>query len=106
MPKLSKFTESTRKIAVKIEDETINLTVKPSAWTLELEALQLEPVASGEDAKKRITNMFMQIVIAWDITDEDGEPLPITYDNLVQFPSYLLVAIMEEVKKAITFRKG
>lgn len=102
--KLKDLRQATRTAKFTYAGEEINLTCRPaSPWARvafnEVAALANKPAAPNEDWQQLTARLeedgavmtdyitvIAELVTAWDVLGEDGQPLPITADTIARFP--------------------
>lgn len=99
MAKLSSWTQRTIAARVVVDETEINLQVRPNKQTPEAELRLLE--AQGTADLGPLFDHFCELVAEWDITDDDGNVLPIGHETLAIFPSRLLMEIIRQVQVRI-----
>lgn len=84
---------------IKNDKRTLNIntmwgdcevTYKPSALTPTIE----DELRAADDTRVLI-DVLCDMLMAWDVVDEDGQPLPLTPEVLSTIPNALLGAIMQ-----------
>ena len=86
---------------VAFEGDALHITYRPLFYTVEeLEKLVADE-ASGEKKiePSRIIDLVQQMIITWDLTEENGEPIHLTdRARLKQLPSSVFTVILQTVK--------
>lgn len=94
--KLSDLAKETKKLAVVYKtpasEFTINIEYRTQAVTPGFLA-EIQEV----DLMDRIAFQFERVVKAWDVTDDDDKPIPITKDGLKDIPVYLLGSLLDAI---------
>lgn len=95
MPKLSRMTEALRTVKVTIGGEDYHLTYRLGAINSELSDWALE--SSSERGALR--QWLERVVSAWDVTDDNDQPVPITREAMEQneFPVPAMIAFREAI---------
>lgn len=90
-----------RSLKVPFEGEELNISYRPSSYSVE----ELEKLVSDEEsgAKKiepsRIIDIIQQMVITWDLTEDNGEPIHLSdRQRLKQLPTSIYTVILQTVK--------
>lgn len=76
----------------------LKITYRPSSFTVaELDEIR----STAEKNPKRLIESILNIVIEWDLTDDDGEtPVPLTLDGIYGVvPSSILTGIIKAVNE-------
>jgi hypothetical protein len=92
--------KETRDLAVTLGDQTLTVTYKPRYHTLALEEeLTALPGTAAFNAA-----VFCRMVVAWDLVDAQGKPVPITVEAIrdmgipSQVISLAIDAIVEDMR--------
>jgi hypothetical protein len=90
-----------------IEGEEVEITFRPHLVTPELRAKWTRQI---QDDQKDESNdgaasdydckLLSNVLIDWNLT-ADGEPFPLTYDNLLKLPDTLTVRLVRELFEAV-----
>lgn len=75
--------------------ESLEIVYRPHVWTPEWEEL-----LSGDDGEKGSDSLALaleELIVSWDVLDENDEPMEIKADNLVVLPSPFLLFCMKEI---------
>lgn len=72
--------------------ETFTVTYKPSEYTLAVQS-GIDNPDTDETSNEKLINLLTNMLTAWDVLDEKGDPLPITPEILADLPVALLGAI-------------
>ena len=99
MPKISSWTQRTIPATATIDDVTISLKVRPNVMTPENELALLEAQGTRE-ALEPLFSFFKDFVAEWDITDEEGDTLPICDAVLRAMPSRIIMEIIRQGQEA------
>jgi hypothetical protein len=87
-----------RETAVEYEGESAQIVYRPSAYTPETEDGLRGAVESGRPARGLAT-VLSQVLLEWEVVDDDGNLLPVTLELMMQMPNAFLVAISNAVSK-------
>jgi hypothetical protein len=63
-------------------------------WERELRAAQ------REDDSEKVSDLILSVFIAWDVVDDNAQPVELTTDLLLDLPSKAMVALIEGMIKA------
>lgn len=89
------------------------LTVPTAAGDLHLqyvaERITRDDIAAVTDAQalgavalQDATAVYLaKVIVGWDLTDDDDQPLPVTADNMAALPVFLTVAISTAIGEAM-----
>lgn len=78
------------------EERTLNLVVNPTALTPAMEAEMQKATDVGQ-----IVGFITSLVLEWDLLDDDGKPLELTYEGIKDVPIMLLGLIVNGIGKHI-----
>lgn len=90
---LANIKNDKRTITAKTIWGDVEVTYRPSALTPAVE----DELRNATD-NVVVCEKFVEMVTAWDVVD-DGKPFPLKADALMQFPSALLNAILQECRE-------
>lgn len=85
----------TRRVAVPVAGETLEVEYRPTALTPGLIAWLRGIEADGQP--ERLAEVLCQVVIGWDLLGDDGAPLPVTEEVARELPLRLLGVIVRAV---------
>ena len=90
--------DKVRKVVVEWDDDTLAVEYRPGASTVET-AIALQEAIKDEDGSPTLAMVesFQEMVVSWDLLDEDDKPYPITTETLRKLPTYFLVEIMHAI---------
>jgi hypothetical protein len=98
--KLSQLVENRRTVTIPIGSGEITLGYNPAGVTPRMFAM-IEEVQQEADNARVVTmtmaRMLTQMVTDWDVTDDDGEPLPLTAAAMMDVPIQILSRICEVI---------
>lgn len=96
----------TRTLAVKVDDETLNVTVRPLGLSQDTQSrlIHLETVLEKEDATAEevdrvlaaIPKALSETVVSWDLTI-DGEPVSTDYETIRALPLDVVRFLFETI---------
>ena len=93
--RLSELFSETKVLPVAIGDSELSVTYRPQAITPEMmDRMTTAANAPGEAIVKTVVDL----VVAWDLTDDSSAPYPVTLDNVRKLP----VSFLATITKAIT----
>src|SRR5262245_63155121 len=95
MPKLGQLVETTKRLVVLFGDVKLKIAYRPSAVTPRFQKAVARAQAEG-DLDALILEPLCRLLASWDLTDDDGQALPIEADTLADLPVPILVARSEE----------
>jgi hypothetical protein len=103
MPKVSSYTSKTRRLVIPFEeddDEPLTVVYRPRG--LKTETLtQLQAAKATEQFDQLVCVQIIALVESWDLTDEDGTPVPITPESLAAIPVTLLSHVFDKINEDI-----
>lgn len=89
MPYLSKL-GARRTVSVTYDGETIEVTFKPAVvnadWQERIQGLE-------KNDQTGYLKLLAEVLVAWDVLDDEGQPLPPTAELMRQFPTDLLYEV-------------
>lgn len=94
--KLSNISKRTASVTLTLEDETLNLTVRPYLLTTETE----RSIEKAEDQATALLDFIVEYIAVWDLEGEDGQPVPL--DRAVieaTVPSAILLWMLTEARR-------
>lgn len=74
-------------------EDVLSVRYSPHRMTPLKEMAFLDAVRSDE-ATRATVELLADVVVGWDLLDDDGRPLPTDYATLSGMPSALLMAVM------------
>jgi hypothetical protein len=94
-----KLSELIKTEEIKIPETDLVITVKTElSWVEELEARKIEdPVEKGK-------YMLENIIIEWNIKDDDGKNLPVSAEALSKLPASIMFPISDRVQELVRSR--
>lgn len=90
MPKLSELRAASRTVSVSVDGGSIAVRYRPNVYTAGF---------LSELADKSVSEALCSLLTGWDLTDDDGEEIPITPAVLADLPLPLLQAIWRAVQE-------
>jgi hypothetical protein len=103
--KLSQLVEDRRELAIAVGSGSIVLGYNPSGVTPRMMAMADE-AQKGNVGVATLCAMLAPMLVDWDVTDDDNNPLPLTADGLQDIPFGILVKIMTEIGEDISVPKA
>ena len=96
MPRMAEMIPEYATIGVPIGDETLTVVYRPHAMTLKVHHL-LATAPAATDLRASLLGPLVALLHSWDLTDDDGAPIPIDADTLVGLPLPFLTAILTAI---------
>lgn len=96
--RLSQLMSNEKALEVEINGDILKITYDPSAFTAEAE----DRYAAQRETQRNIGAMAEALdvlLLKWDLTDDDGEPLPINVETLRTLPGEFLGRVMEAINE-------
>lgn len=93
---LAQLKGNIRTINVTYFSDNLAVTYRPSELTPQNQSAIQDRIDEGE-AKNILVETLCQVMITWDVMDEDDKMLPITPETLANAPGPLLLAISEAI---------
>jgi hypothetical protein len=89
-----------RPLTVEFEGDTLNITYRPSSYSVaELEKLVDDDAAGKKPQPVRIIEMMQQMIVTWDLLEENGEPIDVqNTERMKELPTSIFTTIMQTVK--------
>lgn len=85
-------------VLVELDGDTFTVHVRPSALTPKLRS----DLRENESAEEGLVQMIAATAVRWDLlTEEGGEPYPLTADALRELPIELLGAVANAIGAAL-----
>lgn len=73
----------------------LNVVYTPAAYTV----AELEELQKAERDTSRIIKSVQDVVLEWDLTDDDGQPVPLTTEALRHVPTSIFMQIIRAVNE-------
>lgn len=81
-------------------DESVSIVFDANKQTLRNELKAKREIEAGNT--EAIVDQLAGLLVSWDVVDDDGKPVPLTKDVLLDLPSKVIVAISEGIGEAST----
>lgn len=101
MPKLDAIAGSESTLTVPFGPDRLSVSYRPAAVTAAL-IEQLASVDQDAPIGDAVLRPLSQLLVSWDLTTNDGEPIPTTVDGLRRVPLTILTRVAEAVAGAIS----
>jgi hypothetical protein len=97
---VDKFMSKQVNLTILIDDEEVKLAYQPNKFTPELaatllniESTESEPLAMAAEVQRKLHQMFMEVVVAWDVVAKEGDikPIPLTLKGLQSIPGLFML---------------
>jgi hypothetical protein len=96
--KLSELAAPVQRLTVDYYGSPVRIGYRPGVMT-PLEEEKLAEARKAGETTDALVELMARLMVEWDVTDDDGAPLPITPETLMPFPSALLLRIMSAVQE-------
>ncbi len=93
--KISQATAEEKPLAVKFGEATLNVVYRPLTYTV----TELEKMEAGDARAAQVVDSMLRLLVSWDLTDEDENPVPLTEEALREVPTHIFTGIMQAVGK-------
>ena len=110
--RLSEIFSERKTVSVPVGEGNLSVTYRPGAITPQLldQIGSLAGIEEGGDDSMAMVNAFSSVastavamvekaVVEWDLTDDNGNPYPLTTDALRQLPLQFLLTITKAINK-------
>ncbi len=85
-----------RTVTIPIDDETITITYRPGGFTPDTED-RLREYADDQRGGAALVAMLADVLVEWDVLDDDGKPLRPTAENLRRLPTMFLGQVAQVI---------
>lgn len=99
MPITAKGRTRHEEITLHHGGEEALITINPSALTTAVQ-IELQEIDDPAEQTRFLIDILCDLVIQWEIEDEDGEPLPIEPASLMDLESRLVWSIYTAIREA------
>ena len=99
--KFSALINRTASIVVPYRNDEINVTFFTEKLTPTYKAQLLKMADEQADLEAEV-RMLADLIQTWDVLGEDDEPVPVTYEFLLQCPYAFLAAVAQAIQAHIT----
>lgn len=101
MPKLSAIANDKTKLTVPLgQDEELKVTYRPSRMTPRLME-QVQQAEKDGSISGALLAPLAELLVSWDLTDDEEEPIPTTVEALSGVPFVILRHVLEAVAAAM-----
>lgn len=66
------------------------------------EELQLDELRTGDGAERRGFELMTSLLVAWNIEDDQGQPVPPTFEGVCSQDSVMIGAVIDALKAAVS----
>jgi hypothetical protein len=105
MVRLSQLVEERRELTIPVGGGTIHLGYTPSGVTPRMMAMADE-AQRGTVSVEQLCTVIAPMLLDWDVTDDEGAPLPLTAGGLQDVPLAILVRVMTAIGEDIAVPKA
>lgn len=113
MPRLSNMVGDTGKVEIPVPgDEPLIVEYRRGVMTprrqIKMLTMQRQlqsqdgKIAAGADALNGLCEMMADLVVSWNLTDDDRQPIPITTEAMLDVDLSILTAIVEEIGRGMS----
>lgn len=102
--KISQILNDSKTLAIDIENETLNVTYKPSSLTPDIEENFISNVENKRSGYA-LAQFLNSILVDWDLVDDAEEKYEISLDNLKKLPINLLNTVIGEIFNDLSPKK-
>jgi hypothetical protein len=102
--KISQILNDSKTLAIDIENETLNVTYKPSSLTPEIEENFLANVENKRSGFA-LAQFLSSVIFSWDLVTEDGSEYKPTLDNLKSLPINFLNEVIGAIFEDLSPKK-
>lgn len=96
--KFSELAKGVRSVVAEWEGESVKVQYRPGANSAAFAiALQEAMEGSASGGTRAIVDSLANMMIGWDVVDDDGKPMPISADDLLAYPVGFLSAILNAI---------
>lgn len=95
MPKFSSLVQKTVPLAIQFGGETLNVVFNPTVYTPAFE--DLVNTTGKQVGHDQMTEMASELLVSWDLTNDEGTAIPTTTEALRQLPIHLLAAVLKPI---------
>ena len=90
--RLSQVGKQQKTATVAYDGETVDIVYRPGAFTPRVEA-RINEAQKDSTVSQELAQILSEVIISWDVLDDDGQPLPPTIDLLMDLPLAFLSAV-------------
>lgn len=95
---ISKIMNRKHRVVVPFDSERLNVVYRPYSANIERKALEK---TDGRWDNASLVYLLNQILIEWDLQDEDGQPYATTIEALEVLPTTLLMQVFQSIAEAM-----
>lgn len=106
---LEALIQDVRKLEIDINGETLNVTYRPSSYTLATER-EFKNALHSDMPANALAVVLVDMIEEWDLLDDSGNVIPPETKNLQTIPSWFIVrvsnALMDDMNASREDRKN
>lgn len=99
--RLHHLQQDQRTFTMPVGDDALTITYRPGAITPAAEAAMME-AAADRGSGAALGGMLRAALVAWDLLDDDDQPIPLTEEGMSAIPTAFLAevvrALMEDLR--------
>ena len=84
-------------VPVAFGGHTFSVSYRPAAYSVELDMSVRSSIFQADEMKRQAPRL-VELIAAWELTDDNDEPLPITYAIFLEMPFALFTAIVTAIQ--------
>lgn len=96
--KLHELTENEATCQAEFMGETASVTYRPAAYTPELEE-EIRECTNEDLPSNSLAVLLSEVLISWEVLDENGDKIPPEYENLRKMPTRFLAAVVRAINE-------
>jgi hypothetical protein len=96
VPKLTDLVADRATVSVPFEGAALRVTYRPGAITPKVQASVFK-AQRDQDLEAGLCRPLSGLLVRWDLTDDDGEPMATTPEALAELPAQLLLRVLEAI---------
>lgn len=96
--RLSAFKDEVRKVAVRVGEGSVELSYRPAAHTARYERRLVELQSSDHPAAS-LCEALADVLVGWDLEDDQGGALPVSLDALEELPTKVVVQFLAAIRE-------
>lgn len=90
----------TRTVELSIDNEVLRVVYRPSGVTPVTED-RLRAMAADQRGGASLVVLLADVLVSWDLLDNDGTPYPITAESLSCLPTLFLARLTDAIKQDV-----